>query len=158
MTTTTPSISYFGSRAGHLIHQAADAFRQIGLATQAAVSGLRQEVPFERWFFNHGFEKPIENTSEQVKARAWALASACESALRASVEAVAYAFSLVFDRAHSHRHLDVLKTQGQSLSLSLLATISPNTAKKKAHNQGGHSLIGQSLFDWKWGTLYTGKL
>jgi hypothetical protein len=161
MSTTTPSMSYLGNRVGQLAEQAGSYLRntvdQIRTTAQAASTGLRQEVPFERWFFNHGFEKPLKSVSDSIKARVWALAAACESGLRASVETVAYVFSLVFARKESHRHLDVLKAQGQSLALSLLAIVSPNAAKQHAHNPGGKSRIGCSLFHWKWGTLYTGK-
>jgi hypothetical protein len=51
-----------------------------------------------------------------------------------------------------------MKAQMQGLSLSLLAILSPNDAKQKAHNKDGTPLIGASLLDWKWGSPYIGTM
>lgn len=161
-------MNYFGSQAGHLINQTVsraqnaldrirDAIYTIGNAARAASYGLRQEVPFERWFFDHGFQKPIENPSDLIQAHAWAVLAAAEGSIRTSAEAASYVFSLVFEPKESERHSDVLKAQWQGLTLSLLAIVSPNAAKEKADNHG-QPLIGCSLLDWRWGTLYIGKL
>jgi hypothetical protein len=163
-----PSFSYYGSEAGHIADQAVSrlqtafdrigaAIRSIGNAVRSASYGLRQEVPFERWFFNHGFEKPIECSCDLLKAHAWAVLSTGEGSVRMCIETVAYLFSLVFEPGESPRHLDVLKAQAQGVALSLHAMFSPNGAKAAAHNSG-HPIIGCSIFNWKWGTLYTGKL
>jgi len=165
---TSRSFTYYGSQAGHLMDQAAsrlhnafdrirNALNSLGNAVRSASYGLRQEVPFERWFFDHGFQKPITDPFLLIKAHGWALVASAEGAVRTSVETVSYVFSLAFEPKESHRHLDVLKAQTQGLSLSLLAIISPNSAKAAADNSG-HPVIGSSLLQWKWGTLYTGKL
>jgi hypothetical protein len=167
-TRSIPSMSYFGSQAGGLANQAVsrlqgafdkirEAIHSIGRAAHAASYGLRQEVPFERWFFDHGFQKPIDKLSPLIKAHLWAVLAAGEGTVRTSAESAAYVFSLVFDRNHRNQHLDVLKAQWQGLTLSLLAILSPNAAKRRADNHGD-PLIGCSIFNWKWGTLYSGKL
>ena len=168
MTHPTPSFTYYGSQAGQLLDQAASqlqyAFDRIsrvlhslGNNVRAASYGLRQEVPFERWFFNHGFDTPITDPVDLIKAHAWALPAACEGAIRTTAEIVAYIFSTLCEPRDTPRHLDVLQAQWQGFTLSLLAIISPNSAKTVAHNSG-RPLIGCSLLNWKWGTLYTGKL
>ena len=168
-TTVSSSLNYFGSQAGDLLNHAAthlqNAFDRVRSAVymlrntaRAASYGLRQEVPFERWFFDHGFQKPIDNPSDLIKAHVWAVLAAGEGIIRTTAEATAFIFSRLFEPSESERHLNVLKAQWQGLTLSLLAVISPNLAKATADNQGGRPLIGCSLIDWKWGMLYTGKL
>lgn len=162
------SLSYYGSQADHLFHHSGPrhqsafdrirhALNNLGNAFRAASYGLRQEVPFERWFFDHGFQKPITNPIDLIKAHAWAVFAACEGAVRTSAEAASYVFSLVFEPKEAHRHFDVLKAQLQGLTLSLLAIAFPNAAKSLADNSG-HPIIGCFLLNWKWGTLYAGKL
>ncbi|MBS0603979.1 MAG: hypothetical protein JSS60_02960 [Verrucomicrobia bacterium] len=167
-TRPVPILEYFGSQANQLANNAASRFSSafdrirgvltsLGNTLRSASYGLRQEVPFERWFFDHGFQNPIDNPVDQIKARAWALAATLEGGVRITAEAASYVFSLAIEPQDSHRHLDVLKAQLQGFSLSLLAILSPNDAKAKAHN-GGNPIIGSSLIDWKWGSLYTGKV
>jgi hypothetical protein len=162
------TLAYYGSQADHLIHHAATrlqsafdrirhALNSVGNAFRAASYGLRQEVPFERWFFDHGFQKPITDPIDLMKAHAWALLAAFEGAMRTSAEAASYVFSRIFEPQETHRHLDVLKAQWQGLTLSMLAILSPNAAKSMADNSG-RPIIGCSLLNWRWGTLYTGKL
>jgi hypothetical protein len=163
-----PSFQYFGrqadqliSNAGSHLHSAFDRVRMaissLSNAARSASYGLRQEVPFERWFFDHGFQAPLVSTSDLIKARVWAFVVTCEGLVRSAAEAVSYVFSRIFDSGNSDRHLEVLRAQWQGLSLSLLAIISPNAAKQKAYNEGT-SLIGASLLDWRWGSLYVGKV
>ena len=155
------SFSYYGSRAGQAIDQAISQvqrlLRGLGNTVLGATYGLRQEVPFERWFLDHGFQTPIDTLSDQMKARGWATLSVAEGSLRTLAEATCYVFSKVFEPSHSDRHLDVLKAQWTGLRLSLLAIASPNWAKSEADNNG-NPIIGCSILDWSWGTLYTGKL
>jgi hypothetical protein len=162
------SFSYYGSQAGQIVDQAASrlqnafdrigaAIRSLGNAFRAVSYGLRQEVPFERWFFDHGFEKPIENPCDLLKAHFWAVLATSEGSIRMCAETVAYVFSLVFEPGESPRHLDVLKAQIQGVALSLQAIFFPNAAKAAAHNSG-RPIIGCSILNWNWGTLYTGKL
>lgn len=178
-TRSVPSLQYFGSQANQLVNNAGSRFQNvfdrirsalnsIGHALRATSYGLRQEVPFERWFFDHGFETPLDKPIDLAKAHAWAVIAACEGIVRTTAEAASYVFSLILDPKYtflpivepkeSDRHLDVLKAQAQGLSLSLLAIISPNAAKQKAHNPGGAPLIGASLLNWKWGSLYVGTV
>lgn len=124
----------------------------------AIAYGLRQEVPFERWFFDQGFQKPIDDPMEAMKARAWALLAAIEGGIRITAEVASLLYAQVFEPKESERHLDVLKAQWQGFTLSLLAVVSPNAAKEKAHHSEGSPLIGAYLLNWKWGTLYGGKL
>lgn len=168
-TTNVPSLQYFGSQAGQVINNAGsqiqntfdkirNALNSLGSAFKAASFGLRQEVPFERWFFDHGFQNPLDKSIDLMKARGYAVIATCEGFIRATAESVSYIFSLVLAPKESHRHLDVLKAQMQGLQLSMLAIVSPNAAKQKAHNPGGKPLIGASLLDWRWGSLYTGTI
>ncbi len=168
-TRSVPSLQYYGSQANQLVSNAGNRFQNvfdrvrsalnsIGNALRATSYGLRQEVPFERWFYDHGFDTPLDKPVDLIKAHAWALLAACEGIVRATAEAASYVFSLIVEPKESDRHLDVLKVQMQGLSLSLLAIISPNAAKQKAHNPGGAPLIGASLLNWKWGSLYVGTV
>ncbi len=146
---------------GHL-HNAFDRIRatinNIGAAFRSASYGLRQEVPFERWFYDHGFQKPLDDPMELMKARTWALLSVVEGGIRILAELASSIYAQVMEPNEAERHLDVLKAQWQGFTLSLLAVVSPNMAKEKAHNSEGQPLIGSSILNWKWGTLYTGNL
>lgn len=164
----TSSFTYFGNQSGQVFDQAASQFQNafdrirnaihiLGNCYAAASYGLRQEVPFERWFFDHGFQKPIDDPSHLIKAHSWAIMTALEGLVRVSAESVSYVYSKIFAPEECERHLDVLKAQWQGLNLSLLAVVSPNAAKTKADNHG-KPLIGCSIFQWRWGTLYTGKM
>lgn len=142
----------------HAIDYLRTTFQHIGTAYLAVRYGLRQEVPFERWFFDYGFQKPLEDPLELIKARQWALLAAAEGAFRTTAELACYVYSQVIESKNSEHHLNILKAQWQGFTLSLLAVVSPNLAKEKAHHSEGKPLIGASLLNWKWGTLYTGKL
>lgn len=161
MSVRTDPFSYFGSRAGQVFNNAASQVRSflnsLGAAVQRSTTGLRQEVPFERWFLDHGFQAPIEDFSSRMQARGWAMIAVAEGTVRTIAEAVCYVFSKVFEPSHSDRHLSVLQAQWTGLRLSLLAVAAPNLAKDRADNNG-NPIIGCSLLDWRWGTLYTGKL
>jgi hypothetical protein len=168
MTTSTRLTNYFGNRSNINFNYAANrvqgyferfrtTIRSIGTAFQAAAYGLRQEVPFERWFFDHGFQKPLDNCTDEMKARAWAILATLEGAVRCTAEVTTLLYSQIFQPQETERHLDVLQAQSQGLQLSLLAILSPNLAKEKAHNSEGDPIIGASLANWRWGTLYSGK-
>ena len=163
-----PSLAYFGSQADHAISDVSSGVRSVFDRIRAALNslssnlrsasyGLRQEVPFERWFYDNGFQTPLDKPVDLIKAHAWAVFATCEGAIRLAAEGISYVFSLAFSPQNSSRHIDVLKAQMQGLSLSLLAIVSPNSAKSVAHN-GGSPLIGASLLTWKWGSLYMGKV
>jgi hypothetical protein len=167
-TRPVPSFTYFGSQADHLVNRTAshlqnafDRIRQavhdVGDTVRSVKYGLRQEVPFERWFFDHGFQTPLTHPSALISAHIWAVIAAGEGGIRTTIEATTYVFSLVFEPKESDRHLDILKAQWQGFTLSLLAILSPNTAKRAADNNG-QPLIGSSIFTWTWGTPYAGKL
>ena len=160
---------YFGSHADHLFHATSsglqnvfdrvrNAVNSLSNAYQSVSYGLRQEVPFERWFYDFGFQTPIQQTPDLIKAHVWAVIATLEGLVRTAAEAVCYVYSRFMAPDESHRHLDVLKAQAQGLTLSMLAIISPNAAKEKAHNPNGTPNIGDSLRNWKWGTLYLGTL
>jgi hypothetical protein len=163
----TPSFQYFTAQAnqafcnvkGHVssaFNKLLKTFSHLGNAALSVSYGLRQEVPFERWFYDYGFQTPLDKTEDLIKARAWAIIASCEGVIRTTAEAVSYLFSLVLEPKERHRHLDVMKAQMQGLSLSLLAILSPNDAKRKAHNKDGTPLIGASFLDWQWGSPYIG--
>jgi hypothetical protein len=135
-----------------------DALNQLGDTARAATYGLRQEAPFERWFFDQGFDKPTAAPQEEIKARLWALLSYTEGLVRLAAEVGSLVLTLLKGSTDVSRHIDVLQTQAKGIGLSILAVLSPNFAKQLAHNPGGKPRIGASLIDWKWGSLYTGKL
>lgn len=161
-----PSINYFGSQNGQLftgarsqngLDRIRSAIAMLGNALRSASYGLRQEVPFERWFFDHGFQKPIVNPIDLIKARLWAVLAIGEGTMRTTIEAVTCVFSLIFAPKERQSHLNALKAQCLGLALSYLAAVLPNTAKAIADNHG-QPIVGCSLLEWRWGTLYTGKL
>ena len=132
-------------RIKQVINSLGDNFR-------SAAYGLREEVPFERWYYDNGFEKPLTDILTESKARFTALIAACEGVLRLAKEVGHLVLSLLRGGKDTHVHLDILKAQGNGIALSLLAIAYPNFAKSVAHNAGGSPLIS-----WRWGTLYTGK-
>ena len=140
----------------NIFAQIPNALSAAGNAMNAARFGLRKEVPFERWFFDHGFDAPLLDSQDQMRARAWALFSALEGSVRATAATLSYLFSFVLEPQEKQRYLDMLKAQTQGLYLSLLAVASPNAAKVKAYNNGNPA-IGGSLLNWQWGKLYTGS-
>ena len=160
-------LNNLSNRFHHAFERARPTLNAVGNAYRTLSYGLRQEVPFERWFYDHGFQTPIENTQDLIKARAWAILATLEGSIKVAAEAVSFAFEMALvsgNRSsalsgHFQHHSEVLNAQWQGLSLSLLAIASPNQAKEKANNAGGSGpLIGASILDWKWGTLYNGKL
>ncbi len=165
---STPTLDYIGNHTSSVTNpmlngftSALDRLRHVvtTLARSAAAVGygLRQEVPFERWFFNQGFHRPIDNQTQLMNARAWALLAAIEGAIKVVAEGTAFVYARILSPPDANRHLEVLNAQWQGLTLSLLAIVSPNDAKAKAHN-GGNPIIGSNPLNWRWGTLYTGKL
>ena len=162
------SFRYFGSQAGQDLDQAASQFlngfdriraaiNALGNIFRSASYGLRKEVPFERWFFDYGFQTPIDSIPDLMKVRFWAVLAAGEGVIRTTTAIVSLVYSKVFCKDDSAVRLDILKAQWLGFTLSLLAIVSPNSAKSVADNQG-QPLIGCSIFDWKWGNLYTGKM
>jgi hypothetical protein len=120
---------------------------------------LRQEIPFERWFFNYGFQTPIEDSAKLIEAHVWAVIATVEGAIRLAAEGASLLFSQFVQSSpeEMQHHSQVLQAQWQGLTLSLLAIISPNAAKQKAHNSEDSPLVGASLLNWQWGTLYSGS-
>lgn len=151
---------------GNLVRNAADQIQgfvhSVSVNTQATLYGLRQEVPFERWFYHYGLEQNLSDAQivDKVKARAWAAASLSESLLRATIELAAFCFSKILGRACADEHQEVLFAQGTSISLSLHAIIDPEGAVKAATAPGQDDLprIGSLLSNWRWGTAYYGTL
>ena len=123
---------------------------------------MRQEVPFELWYF-HAADKSSE-LSSPIQGRLWAVIYLGESVLRTAAELIAYAIATVAGEAfpkigeHKEHHLEVLKAQAQALSLNLLAIISPEAAIKKAQGTDVNKkpLIGCRVDQWHWGTPYLG--
>lgn len=160
MSQATNFVNALGNQFRQTVSNIADHVRQAASEAQAAYRsaayGLREEVPFERWFFHHGFHEPISNTKELISAHIWAVLATIEGAVRTTAEALSYLFSLVFEQNHAGCHLEVLQAQAQGCYLSFLAIFSPNFAKQKAYNEG-NSLIGEQL-PLSWGTIYNGRL
>ncbi|MBS0654004.1 MAG: hypothetical protein JSR39_10835 [Verrucomicrobia bacterium] len=131
------------------------------LNTQGHLCGLRQEVPFERWFYHYAVVQNVSDAeiSEKVKARAWAVASLGESLFRATVALVKYVISKIFCFASAEENLDVLRAQGNSISFSFTAVFSPEDAVNAAAAHGENDLpqIGSLFGDWDWGTAYYGE-
>lgn len=123
-------------------------------ATCCVINGLREQVPFERWFFDQCMERPLED--HEMEARVWALWALLEGGIRTVAEAVCFAWSRIFLTSGSERHYEVLSAQWQGFILSTLAILSPNWAKEKAHNSG-NPIIGVSMTEWRWGTTYHGR-
>jgi hypothetical protein len=135
--------------------QAIDSNRQeIRSLLRSTNYGLRYEVPFERWYYDHGFQKPVDNFADHISARAWALLDTLEGAVRCIVEIITNLYSQLFSTQDTERHFDILSSQWQGLQLSLLAILSPDSAKKRVYNSQGQPLIGASVHNWEWGTLY----
>ena len=150
---------------GNLVRNAADQIQgfvhSVSVNTQATLYGLRQEVPFERWFYHYGLEQNISDAQivDKVKARAWAVASLGESLFRATVALVTYVISKIFCFASAQENLDVLRAQGNSISFSFSAIFSPEDAVKAAAASGENDLpqFGSLFGDWHWGTAYYGE-
>ena len=152
---TTPSAQQLLDQAAAYFQNACDGLRALGTNTRAATWGLRQEVPFERWFADQGFLTPIGNTEDLNKARAWALLATLEGFVRTTAQAATYVFSRFSGGSSDNGlQLEILKAQWQGLQLSAYAILSPNGAKEQVTNSQGNSLIGGPLLDWRWGTQY----
>lgn len=118
---------------------------------------LRQEVPFERWFFHYGSQNDLSPIDKECSARLWAALSAAEGAIRTVAELVALVFTTVTNSNSKKNHCDALKVQCQGISLSLLATILPQQAAAFADDpSSAKPLVGTLVSDWSWGTAYTG--
>jgi len=123
---------------------------------------LRQEVPFERWYF-HATDKSSE-LSNPIHGRIWAVIYLGESLLRTAAELVTYAIATIAGQAfpkmaeHKKNHLEVLKAQVQALFLNILAIASPEAAIKKAEGNGSNKapFVGCRIDQWHWGTPYVG--
>jgi hypothetical protein len=164
-----PSINFLGNRANQAVESAYsrfystfDRFRSFvadhirNNRNEPAHWGLRQEIPFERWFYDMGFQNPTTNSDDLIKAHLWAVPAVLEGLIKTVAETLMLYFAT--SAQEKSRHFEVLKAQWVGLSFSLLAVISPNLAKEKAANPGGNPLIGSSILDWRWGTLYNGKM
>ncbi len=158
--------------ADNLIRGAANQLQgfahRVSVNTQSVFYGLRQEVPFERWFYNYGLSQNLsddgisasEKFCVRVQARAWALASFGESLLRGGFEVVAYAVAKLLGNRSASEHFEVLTAQGTSALLSFYAIISPEDAITQARGEGTEDgpRIGAPMTNWRWGTPYFGTM
>lgn len=113
---------------------------------------LREEVPFERWFFD------FETSDQVVKPRLWAVVYLAESAIRGALVGAAWCASKVFNCAiSSQQYGEVFSALKKSASLSFKAMISHSWAVKGAHYNPSTLAIGCSPKDQTWGTAYAGK-
>jgi hypothetical protein len=130
---------------------------------------LRQEIPFECWFADHGCNVFLTR-KEAVKARFWALLACLEGAVVTLIAAVVVLALKTYAKiqkkpASLNRRVHILNTQWQGLKLSAIAIISPNKAKFKANyphpnHEDRRPCIGKLLSDWTprtWGSVYLGK-
>jgi len=132
--------------------------------TQGHLTGLRQEVPFERWFHHYAVVQNISDAEifEKVKARAWAAVSLGESFFRSIIELAGYAFSKIFCQENADVQQDVLHAQFNSIYYSFNAILSPEDAIKMAvssdpSDENRLPRIGSLFGDWRWGTAYYGE-
>ena len=143
---------------GRVLNNAIDGGRCFAKSIISIRHGLRQEVPYERWFYDHNFDTPLDNCNDLIKAHLWAVVATAEGVVRALAEVVSYVFALAFEtQEDAKRHFEVLEAQATGLALSLLAIVSPNHAKTYTINSDGKRIIGAPLTNWRWGTLYTGS-
>lgn len=142
------TLSNLASRASNLLNQASNVLA-------VASIGLRKEVPFERWYFDHNFDTPIEDGTALIEAHFWAVLAAGEGILRTIAAVASYAFALAFLPKETALSLDILNAQWRGLTLSVLAIVSPNQAKKNVFDSG-RITIGAAASNYNWGTLYTG--
>ena len=79
-TKPTPSSQYFTPQVRQTFHNVKGrvnstldklrkTFSYLGNAALSVSYGLRQEVPFERWFYDYGFQVPLDKTEDLIKAR-----------------------------------------------------------------------------------------
>ncbi len=129
-----------------------NALNSLSCTFSSATYGLRNEVPFERWYYNHSFNNPLTDPLDESKARFSALAAAGEGVLCLAKEVGSFALSLLQGCKDTNRHLDILRAQSIGIGLSLLAVALPNTAMRVAYNAGGTPRIGHSFISWQWGS------
>lgn len=127
---------------------------------------LRSEVPFERWYFHY---EPASSTKglNHLLSRIWALAYTIESTVKYLITSPSlyyYHYRISHtspaDNFYYLQKYDTLKyvapTQGKSSLLSLLAVISPETAKNIFKSQNTPEAL-QKRISKPWGTMYAGK-
>lgn len=152
--------NYVGQRFNKVVDKTQQNIQSFGNNFKSTSYALRQEVPFERWFYDHDFANPIKDPQDLMKARLWAVFAVLEGAFRIVAEVVSILYLRVFqsdDKKEVKRHLNILDIQSQSIQLSLLAIVSPNEAKKKARDSEGNLITGTPQVR-NWGTLYLGKV
>src|SRR5579872_6714032 len=83
---------------------------------------LRQEIPFECWFADHGCNEPLTK-KEAVKARFWALLALLEGALVTLIASVVVLALKIYTKVASKQHpslarrVTILNAQWQGLKL-----------------------------------------
>jgi hypothetical protein len=112
---------------------------------------LREEVPFERWFFH------FENSNETFKPRFWAVMSLAESLLRGTLVGTAWCASKIFNtKISSQQYASVFKEEMKSASLSFKAILSPRWAIRSSFDDSNNLTIGCPSTAKNWGTPYKG--
>ncbi len=147
---------------------------------------MRQEVPFERWYFIHNTGTAGAIQGGFFGNRLSVLGSTLESGVRFLAEIVGYIFNKFFgSQADVTRHSDILGAQWASLKLSLYATLAPQRALESARNAAvpaavatpaaapataattapaatpvvpSHPRVGCERADLSWGTEYSGTM
>ena len=158
------SLNLYNNFIENMTVHASVASHQAEAAFKATVFGLRKEVPFERWFFDHNFHHPIHNNLDLMNARFCAVLATCESAIRTVAAIASSIFAMIFEPSELDTQLDILDVQTEGFFSSLVAIISPNTAKWEAEHYGIGNSASSSNYpldypqrsNHAWGTLYTG--
>lgn len=140
---------------------------------RVAVNGVRvlfegrvllQEFPFHCWYFDHAMMGNLETTSEQLKARFFALGAFCEGLLRLVIESVSYLSHKILEnctpseedreaeRVSLSKREAIIQEQKKGVLLSAKAIISPTWAKTSGEEAG----VGVAIPNWNFGTLYLG--
>jgi hypothetical protein len=149
----------------HVLQQAGGLARRALTNIIALITGdtviLRQEVPFERWFRDHGYDAHITDSKLELNARGCAVLAALEGAVRTVAESIALFMASFISKnsTDADKHQSVLKAQTQGLQLSLMAILSPNDVKdhiKEKNTTSQEPIIGCRKSQLRWGTPYQG--
>lgn len=153
--TVTNVLQTFGKAVNSLTKGTFNFIDQLRTTDTVVSLGLRKEVPFERWYYDHGLDNPIKDDSELMNARIWAVIAVGEGVLRTIAAVASYAILESFQPEKSAPELDILKAQWRGFTLSLIAIASPNMAKENVY-KAGRCTIGNIASRYEWGTEYTG--
>jgi hypothetical protein len=122
---------------------------------------LRQEIPFERWYF-HATDKQ-QAVFSPLSSRSWAVVYLGESVLRTAFALCTAAVDGVVGRffapaTKEGERLEILRMQMIGLQLSALAVLSPEMAVEKVRQAESSTLVVGCLpHQLRWGTPYTGE-